>query len=97
MGETKRKVQLMPMEIDEALMRGLNPALVDEEGSIEISEEEELKVRLYRDFREVNSIDPRFYERYDVKRGLRNADGTGVLAGMTNISNVHGYVVSDGE
>ena len=30
----------MPMEIDEALMRGLNPALVDEEGSIEISEEE---------------------------------------------------------
>ena len=97
MGETKRKVQLMPMEIDEALMRGLNPALVDEEGSIVISEEEELKVRLYRDFREVNSIDPRFYERYDVKRGLRNADGTGVLAGMTNISNVHGYVVSDGE
>ena len=59
MGETKRKVQLMPMEIDEALMRGLNPALVDEEGSIEISEEEELKVRLYLDFREVNSIDPR--------------------------------------
>ena len=47
MGETKRKVQLMPMEIDEALMRGLNPALVDEEGSIEISEEEELKVRLH--------------------------------------------------
>ena len=32
-----------------------------------------------------------------MKRGLRNADGTGVLAGMTNISNVHGYVVSDGE
>ncbi len=87
----------MPMEIDEALMRGLNPALADEEGSIEISEEEELKVRLYRNFLEVNSIDPSLYERYDVKRGLRNANGTGVLAGMTNISNVHGYVVSDGE
>ena len=35
--------------------------------------------------------------QHDVKRGLRNADGTGVLAGMTNISNVHGYVMSDGE
>ena len=54
------------------------------------------KFGLYKLFSEVNKIDPSFYERYDVKRGLRNADGTGVLAGVTNISNVHGYVVSDG-
>lgn len=38
-----------------------------------------------------------YYQRYDVKRGLRNADGTGVLAGITNICNVHGYVMNEGE
>lgn len=44
-----------------------------------------------------NTIDPKYYERYSVKRGLRNADGTGVMAGLTNICNVHGYVVNEGE
>ena len=52
---------------------------------------------LYKNFREVNAIDASKYKQYDVKRGLRNADGTGVLAGLTNISNVHGYLMSDGE
>ena len=61
---------------------------------MEFSEAE--KFELYDRFKTINSIDPSFYERFDVKRGLRNADGTGVLAGVTNISNVHGYVVSDG-
>ena len=51
---------------------------------------------LYERFASVNAIDPEFYQRYDVKRGLRNADGSGVMAGVTNISNVHGYVMSDG-
>ena len=36
-------------------------------------------------------------ENYKVKRGLREADGTGVLAGVTNIGNVHGYVLYEGE
>ncbi len=40
-------------------------------------------------------IDPALYGKYNVKRGLRNADGTGVLAGLTTISNVHGYSVID--
>lgn len=44
-----------------------------------------------------NTIDSKYYERYNVKRGLRNADGTGVMAGLTNICNVHGYVVNEGE
>jgi citrate synthase len=51
---------------------------------------------LYDQFNKVNSIDPSYYQRFDVKRGLRNADGSGVVAGVTNISNVHGYVLSDG-
>ena len=58
--------------------------------------EDQLRFELYDRFTSVNAIDPSFFERFDVKRGLRNADGTGVVAGVTNISNVHGYVVSDG-
>lgn len=39
----------------------------------------------------------RYAKSYEVKRGLRNADGTGVLAGLTKIGNVLGYFVQDGE
>ena len=46
-------------------------------------------------FRRNNFIEPEAFALYGVKRGLRNPDGTGVLAGLTKISNVHGYVVSD--
>ena len=49
------------------------------------------------DVRRVDAIDPALYQKYGVKRGLRNADGTGVLVGLTTIGNVHGYVVSEGE
>jgi citrate synthase len=36
-------------------------------------------------------IDGEYYEKFDVKRGLRNKDKTGVLAGLTNIGDVIGY------
>ena len=42
-------------------------------------------------------IDQNLYEKYHIKRGLRNSDGTGVMAGITNICNVHGYVINEGE
>jgi citrate synthase len=42
-------------------------------------------------------IDPALYEKYNVKRGLRNADGTGVLVGLTEIGSVHGYIISESE
>ncbi|MDR1655580.1 MAG: citrate/2-methylcitrate synthase [Treponema sp.] len=42
-------------------------------------------------------IDPELYDRFNVKRGLRNADGTGVLVGLTRIGEVHGYMISEGE
>lgn len=48
-------------------------------------------------FLEINSIKPEYYNQFNVKRGLRNDDGTGVVAGVTNICNVHGYIVSDHE
>ena len=47
--------------------------------------------------RKADWIDPALYAKYGVKRGLRNADGSGVLVGLTTIANVHGYVISEGE
>lgn len=44
-----------------------------------------------------NQINPELYDKFRVKRGLRRADGTGVVAGITNICNVHGYIVNEGE
>ncbi len=44
-----------------------------------------------------NMIAKSDYEKKNVKRGLRNADGTGVLAGVTKVCNVQGYYVQDGE
>ena len=45
--------------------------------------------------RETYSIDPALFKNYKVKRGLRNADGTGVLAGLTSIGEVRGYIIDD--
>ncbi|MDR1950313.1 MAG: citrate/2-methylcitrate synthase [Spirochaetaceae bacterium] len=42
-------------------------------------------------------IDTELYGKYNVKRGLRNADGTGVLVGLTRIGDVHGYIMDEGE
>jgi len=44
-----------------------------------------------------NTIDPGLYRKYNTKRGLRNDDGTGVLIGLTEIGEVHGYYVDDQE
>lgn len=44
-----------------------------------------------------NIITSDYYEKYDVKRGLRNNNGTGVLTGLTKVGDVHGYIVDDGE
>ncbi|MDY7029552.1 MAG: citrate/2-methylcitrate synthase [Spirochaetota bacterium] len=44
-----------------------------------------------------NQIDPAYFTKYEVKRGLRNNDGTGVLVGLTQIGDVHGYIVDEKE
>lgn len=44
-----------------------------------------------------NHIRTEDYLRFDVKRGLRNADGTGVMTGLTRICSVEGYYIDDGE
>lgn len=44
-----------------------------------------------------NRIPAEAFDSYRVKKGLREMDGTGVMAGVTNIGNAHGYVVYEGE
>ena len=44
-----------------------------------------------------NKIPLDLYERYDVKRGLRHRDGRGVLVGLTEIGDVHGYIMEEGD
>lgn len=45
---------------------------------------------------ENGAIDPELYGKYDVKRGLRDINGKGVLAGLTEISEVCSSAVIDG-
>lgn len=52
---------------------------------------------LFCSMRENEAFDESLYTKYGVKRGLRNQDGTGVVAGITRISNVHGYVINEYE
>lgn len=40
-------------------------------------------------------INPDLYAKYDVKRGLRNANGTGVLVGLTKVGDVVGYSIGE--
>ncbi len=42
-----------------------------------------------------NAIDPGFYCKYDVKRGLRNSNGTGVVVGLTRVGEVRGYKTNE--
>lgn len=44
-----------------------------------------------------NAIDPELYTKYDVKRGLRDINGKGVLTGLTRISEVNATKIVDGK
>ena len=43
-----------------------------------------------------NYIDPRLYKEYNVKRGLRDEDGRGVLTGLTRVAEIQSYEVTSG-
>ena len=42
-------------------------------------------------------IDPELYTKYEVKRGLRDLDGRGVLTGLTDVSKIQSYIVEDND
>ena len=58
---------------------------------------EEYVQSLSQNLRKNYTIDPNQFKSLNVKRGLRNIDGTGVLAGVTNIGSVQGYMMLDGD
>ncbi len=63
-----------------------------------LSNKEQVIIDKLADMAETNNhIEPDLYKKYEVKRGLRNENGTGVLVGLTSIAEVHGYIIVDGE
>jgi len=57
----------------------------------------EMLNKLVNSSREHYTIPSSVFSKSYIKRGLREADGTGVIAGVTRKGNVHGYIISDGE
>jgi len=58
---------------------------------------QELFEKLCNLSKDVYSIDAELYNKYSVKRGLRNSNGSGVLVGLTKVGDVHGYLLDEGE
>ena len=50
-----------------------------------------------KEAKKANTVPAGAFENFRVKRGLREMDGTGVMAGVTNIGNAHGYMLYEGE
>ena len=61
------------------------------------SNHEDLLEELTRHAEKMNRIPLDLYQKYSVKRGLRNEDGSGVLVGLTEIGDVHGYIIDEGD
>lgn len=53
-------------------------------------------IRLAKMSEQADLIDTELFTKYDVKRGLRDLNGKGVLAGLTNISDVRAKAIIDG-
>ena len=64
---------------------------LDEMGDIK-----EDMLKLEKELMRNERIDPNLYVEYDVKRGLRDSAGKGVLTGLTEISDVNGYKLING-
>lgn len=54
-------------------------------------------LQLSRLLKENSQIDPSLYTKYEVKRGLRDLNGKGVLAGLTDISEIISYTIEDSD
>ncbi len=52
---------------------------------------------LCNELKEYSAVPSEYFNKFDVKRGLRNRDGSGVMAGLTKVCSVEGYHIEDGE
>ena len=66
-------------------------------GSDEMYQDFETIGRWTEDLKACGTLDPALYDTYGVKRGLRDKNGKGVVAGLTGISQVQGKKVFNGE
>lgn len=63
-----------------------------------MTEEYTRRLSAYSDLCRKNcNIDPELFTKYEVKRGLRDINGKGVLAGLTKIAEVKSYTIDDGD
>lgn len=63
-----------------------------------MKESEANRIPIYSNLCKQNcQINPELYEKYDVKRGLREKSGKGVLVGLTKIAEVKSYTIDDGD
>ena len=95
-----RKLEDFPIE--EALKKKRqgygNPGTGERSSRMSIYSEIKPEVRMFADMCVENSrIDPELYLKYDVKRGLRDLNGKGVLTGLTNISEIISSKTVDGK
>ena len=67
------------------------------QGDSSMENNQELFEKLCNLSKDVYSIDSELYNKYSVKRGLRNSNGSGVLVGLTKVGDVHGYLLDEGE
>lgn len=66
-------------------------------GKMKTEEKDRLIDKLGAIVEENDRIDQELYKKYNVKRGLRDADGTGVLVGLTEIGDVRAYIFDEEE
>jgi citrate synthase len=62
-----------------------------------IQSEDKIYDKLSNMARKCSYINPELYAKYEVKRGLRDISGRGVVAGLTEIGEVHSYIIEEGE
>ena len=55
------------------------------------------KIQELADLSERTTQSTKNFYQYEVKRGLRDLNGKGVLAGLTNVSDVHAKEIVDGK
>jgi citrate synthase len=64
---------------------------------IKLSTKTSKKIKHLSEFAaKANKFDPALYSKFDVKRGLRDVDGKGVVAGLTEISEINSFKIIDG-
>ncbi len=74
--------------------KGFGNVTPEESKRLQDSEDQFIKARSLI-LKESNDIDKDLYDKYNVKIGLRNKNGTGVCVGLTRIADVQGYTIDE--